>query len=281
VSCISNELQRNMVEGTYDPVKAQHKAYVRRKAAKYQAMKIVDDTEMKQFIDQELLSDQSPEAISGRLGTISKDSIYRYIKSIYGREVEAYRIQKNKKNRRIKRVIHPSLQDRVFIDKRPLHINKRMRYGHMEGDFIVSGKTGGGVLLVVVDRKSRLVFLRLIPLPSCHAVHRALYEIQKCYPYMKSITLDNDILFQKHTELQKLLGIPLYFCHPYHSWEKGTVENVNKYIRRYIPKGSNLLEYAHEYISFVEEKCNSRYMKCLQYRTPQEVYNEQIKKRPL
>jgi IS30 family transposase len=78
---------------------------------------------------------------------------------------------------------------------------------------------------------------------------------------MKTITTDNDILFQKHEELEKILSVDIYFCHPYHSWEKGSIENANKCIRKYIPKGSNISKYSKKYIHFVEEKLNKRFMK--------------------
>lgn len=250
-------------------------------------MKIVANLEIQNFVDKKLLDDQSPSAIAGRItiqeslgSSVSKNSIYRYIKSIYGRKIEVYR-QKKKQRRRKRIVIHPSLLDRTFIDQRPISINMRKRFGDMEADFIVSGKGGSGVLLVVVDRKSRMVFLKLLKVVSIEHVHLALIEIQKKYPIMKSITLDNDILFRKHKELGSLLGVPLYFCHPYHSWEKGTVENANKYIRRDIPKGRDLSKYSDEYIQSLEDKLNRRSMKCLNYKTPSEVLNEYLKQKNL
>jgi IS30 family transposase len=248
-------------------------------------MKVLVDQRMHVFVDEKLLDDQSPSAIAGRIATqesfgssVSKNSIYRYIKSVYGRKVEAYRVKK-KQRRRKKVVIHPTLLDRVFIDKRPIFINIRKRFGDMEADFIVSGKGGSGVLLVVVDRKSRLVFLKLLRVVSIQNVHDALIAIHTKYPIMKSITLDNDILFQKHKELSLLLDVPLYFCHPYHSWEKGTVENTNKYIRRDIPKGRDLSKYTDEQIRLIEDKLNRRSMKCLNYKTPFEVFTDYLKRK--
>ena len=91
---------------------------------------------------------------------------------------------------------------------------------------------------------------------------------------MKSLTLDNDILFRMHKTLESLLGVPIYFCHPYHSWEKGSVENTNKYIRKYIPKGSNISKYPKDDITFIEKRCNGRFMEVLQFRTPTERYKE-------
>ena len=273
------------MRGSYDPVKAQHKAYVRRQQSKYQGMHIVSHKETKKFVDHLLLDDISPEAIAGRMRVkekeivgISKDSIYRYIKSVYGRKIEAHR--KKKKQRRRKRiVIHPSIADRVFIDKRPKYINTRRRVGDCEGDFVVSGRGGSGILLVVVDRRLRVAFLELILLVSIEAVHQAFVRIKQRFPEMKSLTLDNDILFRKHRELATLLGVDTYFCHPYHSWEKGTVENTNKYIRRDIPKGTNLSKIDSSFIASLEQKLNRRPMKCLGYKTPQEKLDEYRRKK--
>ena len=91
---------------------------------------------------------------------------------------------------------------------------------------------------------------------------------------MKTVTTDNDILLRMHKTLEKLLKLKIYFCHPYHSWEKGSIENLNKQIRKYIPKGSDLSQYDKEYISLVEEKCNERFMKVLKYKSPKEKLKE-------
>ena len=239
-------------------------------------MHIVSNKETKKFVDGLLLDDVSPEAIAGRIASqekeiigISKDSIYRYIRSVYGRKIEVYRAKK-KQRRRKRIVIHPSIADRVFIDKRPKYINARQRVGDCEGDFVVSGRGGSGILLVVVDRRLRIAFLELILLVSIASVHTAFIRIKQRFPEMKSLTLDNDILFRKHRELATLLGVDIYFCHPYHSWEKGTVENTNKYIRRDIPKGTNLSKLTPSFIASLEQKLNRRPMKCLGYNTPRE-----------
>jgi transposase, IS30 family len=135
---------------------------------------------------------------------------------------------------------------------------------------VVSGKGGSGILLVVVDRRLRVTFLELILEVSITTVHDAFVRIKQRFPEMKSLTLDNDILFRKHTELAVLLDVSIYFCHPYHSWEKGTVENVNKYIRRDVPKGRDLSKLDSSFITSLEQKLNRRPMKCLGYATPQE-----------
>lgn len=289
-SAIADEWKLNAVKGIYDPAKAQQKSYVRRKNAKYQGKKIAKHDQLRKFVEDKLMDDQSPQAIAGRirkkekhLPSVSKESIYRYIKSPYGRNIEIHR-QRKRPRKRGRRTKQEKLDGRTFIHERPQHINKRTSGGHAEADFIVSGKCGHGILLVVVDRKMRVSFLELILVVSIQKVHRAFLRIQKRYPEMKSFTTDNDILFRHHKKLEKLLGIKIYFCHPFHSWEKGAVENVNKYIRKDIPKGSDLSRYSKKFILSLEEKLNRRAMKCLDYATPQEMleaFRERKKRREM
>lgn len=277
VSTIIYEWKRNTVQGLYEPSKAQQKSYVRRRKAKHQGKKIVQHNQLRKFVEKHLFDDLSPDAIAGRIRkkekhmpSVSKESIYRYIQSPYGRNIEIHRQEKagrkRKKGAKLKK-----LDGRVFIGERPQHINKRTSGGHAEADFIVSGTSGHGILLVVVDRKLRISFLELILMVTIAEVHTAFLRIKKRYPEMKTFTTDNDILFQHHKKLQVLLGIKIYFCNPYHSWEKGAVENVNKYIRKDIPKGSDLSKYSKKIITSLEEKLNRRPMKCLDYATPQEM----------
>lgn len=273
---ISREIRRNRVRGSYDPKKAHHKAYVRRKYAKYQGMKIVEHRILHKEIMQRLYDDQSPEAIAGRIRrnrihpTISKDAIYRFIASVYGRRIEAHRLRRRTRRRR-RHANRPALTSRQFIDQRPKYIEQRHRIGDAEADFIVSGRNGHGILLVVVDRRSRTTFLERITSVTIAEVHRAFQRIKKRFPELKTITTDNDILFAQHELLATILNIRIFFCHPYHSWEKGTVENTNKVIRRDIPKGSNLSRYSRRFIESLEKKLNRRPMKCLKYQMPHEV----------
>lgn len=271
------EVTHNKVKNAYDAKKAHHKAYVARHDSKYQAMKIVGRPDLRAFVEKHLYDDQSPENIAGRiknrerrLPRISKESIYRYIGSVYGRRIEYHRTKK-KALRRNHRTRTKKLTDRTFIDKRPVSINKRMRIGNAEADFIVSGRSGKGILLVVVDRKLRVIFLELILEVTIEQVHQAFLRIKKRYPELQTFTTDNDILFQHHQKLAQLLGVKIYFCHPYHSWEKGTIENANGVIRKTIPKGSDLSRYSKQFVRSIEHKLNRRIMACLDYQTPNEA----------
>ena len=275
VSTISDEAMRNSVKGEYDPGKAHLKSYVRRHRASYRGKKITADPALNTFVERNLLDGQSPEAIAGRiryhekqLPRVSKDTIYRFLRSPYGKVI-GLKLKKKKRPRRRKKVTQ--LQDRVFIDKRPQIIEKRLRVGDVEADFIVSGRDGKGVLLGVVDRRLRVAFLEIIHHVTIDAVHAACERIKQRFPEMRTATIDNDLLFQMHRVLEKLLHITIYFCHPYHSWEKGSIENVNKIVRKFIPKGSDLSRYDREEIQAVEDFLNDRFMGCLKYATPKEA----------
>jgi IS30 family transposase len=279
IGTISDELNRNKVAGEYDPKKAHHKAVVRRKESKFQGKKLVDDKALCAFVECELLKLQSPAAISGRLAAgldnlpyVSRDTIEEYIHSVHGRRLE-YQLkllkQRNRRGRK-KRPLAERLQNRTSIDQRPSVIANRERVGDVEADFIVSGKTGSGYLLTVVDRKIRYGFVRkLLPVTIAN-MEQAFLDVKAQFPELLSITTDNDILFRHHQRLEALLGVPIYFCDPYASWQKGSIENLNKQVRKYIPKGADISPYNDEYIQFVEARLNSRFMSVLSYRTPAE-----------
>jgi len=223
------------------------------------------------------LEGQSPEAISGRLKYrrekglvyVSKESIYRYLKSIHGRAIEA-KLRKKKK-RRVTKKLQGTLDGRTFIDKRPRSSNERMRVGDAEFDFIVSGRDGKGILLVVVDRKLRVTFIEPIYVVTIKNIHKAAMKIKQRYGEWKIGTTDNDILFSRHKDLEQELGIKIFFCHPYHSWEKGTVENTNGEVRVYFSKGSNVSKYPPSFFRDIEKRINDRFMKCLLFKSPQEA----------
>lgn len=225
-------------------------------------------------MDGALSDGQSPQAIAGRLKyqekwlpSVSKDTVYRYLKSPYGKLIG---IRWKKKIRPKKSRKTSQLKDRVFIDKRPKIIERRERVGDVEADFIVSGRSGKGVILTAVDRRMRVTFMELIVDVSIDTVHNGFARIKARFPEMKTLTLDNDILFRMHKTLEKLLDVKIYFCHPYHSWEKGGVENANMEIRKFIPKSSDISQYDKQFIQSIEDHLNERFMKCLMYATPEE-----------
>jgi IS30 family transposase len=286
VSTISTEIKHNSVDGLYDPGKADTKAQVRRKAAKYQAKKIVANPDLQAFVDKALMQRQSPGAIAGRLKAglepglpyVSRDTLETYIHSVHGRQIEhqlkVLKAGQKRRNKRKRPGTPPPGDVKVYIDDRPSVITNRKRVGDIEVDFIVSGKAGSGCALTAADRKLRVGFIhKILPVTVGNAL-KALLDIKKQFPELTSITTDNDILWRYHKKLEAALGVPFYFCDPYSSWQKGSVENYNGQARKYIRKGSDISQYGEVYIQMVETKLNSRYMAVLGYQTPQEGLDE-------
>ena len=281
VGTISEEISLNKVSGIYDPLKADHKAYIKRKYSKYQGMKVVEDRELRNYVEEKTKESWSPEQIAGRLQNVdtgikyaSRGAIYKFIDSVYGRALERYLRYNGRRRKGGNKTKIGQLKNRTFIDQRPEIISNRERFGDWEGDFIVSGKSGRGVLIVLYERKAMYAVIKKIMSRSCDVVNRYVQEITGGFVCFNSLTIDNDISFRKHQELSGLLGAPIFFCRPYHAWEKGGVENINKLIRQYVPKGSDISQYSEKYIREIEEKLNTRPRKGLEYKTPLEVMIE-------
>lgn len=282
-STIYRERTNNAVFGRYIPVKAQHKAYTRRKYAKYQAMRIVSNMKLREYIETKLLVDEwSPEQIAGRLAhevgleKVSAPTIYTYIRSPYGRQLE-YELQLAKKKRTASKKKWQrkvtALEDRVFIDQRPEAANTRSQFGHWEADFIVSGTHYGTTsLLVLHERVSRYTLIAKVTARTVKQVEDVFIEALPFIGNFESLTLDNDIAFQKHQQLSELIKAPIYFCQPYHSWEKGGVENINRLIRRSVPKGCDIARYSSRDIWDIQHKLNNKPRKILGYHTAKEVF---------
>lgn len=286
---ISYELSEKTRKGRlYDAVYARHKTKMRMKYDRVRPNTITEHPELQKTVDAYLLDDQSPEHVGQRIRKFHKNlpyvsgvTIRTYIKSPYGRRIEARRAKIWKKKRGSKRSLM-RIKDRRSIDKRPKVANERRRIGDAEGDFIASGRSGNGLLFVVSDRKARMPFLEKICPVSIKAMERAFGRILRRFPEMKTVTFDNDLLFFHHKRLEKRFDIKIYFCHRYSAWQKGGIENRNKIIRKYIPKGSDISKYGRPYIRKLEEKLQRRIMKCLGYRTPSEVFTiyRKRKKKP-
>lgn len=245
-------------------------------------MKIVVEPALQAFVKRELLKLQSPMAIAGRLATgldglpyASRDTIERFIRSVHGRQLQyELKILKQRRKGRKKRPKSESLSKRTFIDERPEVITNRERVGDLEADFIVSGKTGSGYLLTAADRRLRCGFIRQILPVTIANMEVAFLDVKQAFPELKSITTDNDLLFRFHERLEALLDIKIYFCDPYASWQKGTIENFNKQVRKYVKKGADISQYSAKYLQFVEKRLNTRFMSVLGYKTPSECLNE-------
>lgn len=274
ISTISEEVNVNGGRQVYDAKRANHRAYLKQYWKKKGCNKVAMNSHISRFVERKMEKGWSPETISVRLkkqsgiGYASPKSIRKYIDQRHGLERFLFWYRNNKRSGH-KRSNDIFLADpgRKSIDTRP--ILALFEYGHWEGDFIVS-KHNSWVLLVLVEKFSKTVLLSLLPERNNDLVNREIASLLKNYT-VKSLTLDNDIAFGKWRELEMMLAAEIYFCHPYHSWEKGLVENTNRWIRPFVPKKSNLALYTNTYIKWIEAWFNHTPKQCLNGSTAYEI----------
>jgi transposase, IS30 family len=279
---VVDEVRRNSVKGKYSAEKAQFKSYLRYYRARHQHLKVVMHDGLRRFVKEKIKCFWSPEVIAGRitfietqLPSIGKDAIYAFVKSVYGRNLEHYLWYRGKKKR--SHVPRSNLTNRTFIEDRPKSVGLRRFFGDWEADFIVSGKRGSGALLVLVERKSRYVIIVKLLDRKVATINFVLERLIGAQLHVRSVTIDNDVCFRHHAQMSTILGAPIFFCHPYHSWEKGQVEKMNQMIRRFIPKGTNIAKVSEKKIAWVQDILNGRPYKCLGFYTPAEVAAEHPK----
>lgn len=271
---VSYEIRKNSVNGAYEPRKAQHKARTRKKYRRFQYSKIEQCPERRTLIIEKLKADWNPDEIAGWLKCnradlyVSKSAIYdwlrtgrgdRYCDLLYSRR---HRVKKHKK--KTGRALIPN---RIGIAERPQGARNRTRYGHYESDTIVSRKGGSGAVLVLMERKSRRVQLWKLDTLKPRGVSDRLTGIQDRIR-VDSITFDNGVENIYHRDI----GVPTYFCDPYSSWQKGAVENVNKMIRRYIPKGTDLVAVTQCDLDEIAAIINKKPRKILGYKSSEEIF---------
>jgi len=271
---ISREVQKNVVNGVYDARKAQLKVSQRRWRAKRQCLKVAMNSFLVQFVEAKLESKWTPKSISGYLKrelgiTCSAKAIYKYVEH-RGLEYQLF-WRWNKRRGGPKRQKHAGIADnRKYIDQRPVFQNE---LGHYELDFIVS-KHNSYVLLVATDRLTRHSLVSKLPNRKRHTISAAFSQMFSGIS-VKSITTDNDIAFQHWPELETIIQAPIYFCHPYHSWEKGLVENTNRWIRCFVPKRRNIATVTQEDLDEIHRFLNDRPREVIGFRIPSVYYYEE------
>lgn len=271
---VSYEVKNNSTCGEYDPIKANAKARVRKRLSKFQWKKIEENKELKARIIQGLEKHWNPDEISGRMRKekqpfyASKTAIYEWLRSNRGQYWCRYLYSKRyrKKKRGKNKTARVMIPERVSIDKRFLGADNRTRYGHWEKDAVVSGRNGRGSLAVAQERKSRLMVAKktetMSPAEHAEAVKTMLGGLM-----VKSVSFDNGIENKNH----RALRWPSFFCDSYASWQKGSVENGNKMIRRYVPKKTDLSEVSQYFLDHIVSTINNKPRKILGYRTALEV----------
>lgn len=272
---VSYEIKKNSVAGVYDPLKAKQKARLSRRSRRYQQHKIERNAALKAYVVSGLRAGWNPDEISGAMREskqafyASKTVIYEWLYSSYGQPYCQYLPSSQyKSSRRKKKTERVMIPNRVSVEQRPRGATNRSRYGHWEGDTVVSGKRTGGTaaLAVCQERKTRLIAAMLIPdlRPASFAfATTALLTGKKAL----SLTLDNGIENKQHQDITVNTGAKAFFCDPYSSWQKGSVEHANKLLRRYLPKGCDLGQFDQGFVDAVVDRLNKKPRKVLGYKS--------------
>jgi IS30 family transposase len=160
-----------------------------------------------------------------------------------------------------------------MIDQRPSVVDDRSRVGDWEMDTVI-GRPGGPVLVAMVERVSRYTLIALAATKEALVVGAAIVDAMYLYrDKLITMTYDNGKEFAQHAQIAERLEANAYFAHPYHSWERGLNENTNGLIRQYFPKGSSFDHVTASDVKRVEQLLNTRPRKCLDYATPNDIFN--------
>lgn len=282
-STVLREMQRNGARSNkadYLPHQADERAKVRKiAAAKRDRLKNVT---ILSYVEAKLKLGWSPEQIAGRLTLdhpdlrISHEAIYQYIYTCKPSLI-GYLPRRHKKRRSAGFYRKPrgfNIPNKISITERPEWINDRSEFGHWEADSAVC-YGHHAALNVLTERKSRFVQITKISRKTAeHTADAIQLRLSQYSPGVRrTITYDNGSENSQHKRTNDELGTQSYFCLPYHSWEKGTVENTIGLIRRFIPKGWDIDSIQYRFIKRIEFLLNNRPRKCLEFRTPLEVFN--------
>jgi len=283
---IGRELKRNLnSSGQYLPDIAQIKANARRRACV--RWPVTDNASLMAHVAGRIEQHWSPEQIAGRLTvmpprhlagmSISHATIYRWIWARPERSKRLRPFLRVAKKKRRKPYGKPSrrgqIPNRVSIEKRPKVVARRSRLGDWEGDTVV-GKGHSGYVATSVERASRYLVARKQDGCSAKETTASLHSSMRRLPSdrRRTLTLDNGREFTRHEDIARLLGLSVYFAHPYSSWERGTNENTNGLLRQYLPKNQPFTQLTNWQLERYVNQLNNRPRKCLNYRTPAEVF---------
>ena len=281
-SVITREVERNKDQrsGKYNYVLAEKKCKLRhKKKHKHQSF----TSAIRLEVDRLLEDDLSPEQIVGihkkkGIKCVSHERIYQHVwedKKQKGalylhlrRKGRVYRKRgANKDSRGI-------IKDRISIDQRPSIVENRTRFGDLEVDLII-GKNHNQAILTINDRASGMLKMEKVASKESTVVTTTMNKLlEEWSPYLHTITADNGKEFAGHKQVTETLNIDYYFAHPYHSWERGSNENLNGLIRQYFPKGSDFSKITQQKITEIETKINNRPRKRFGFENPIFVMNK-------
>lgn len=285
---LSRELKNNTKYGkAYVPCLAQKRA--ERVGFRQRHRAPLKSSEVFLYVRQHLRSPYfwTPEMIAGRIGldikeaSLCPETVYGYIYSRGARKDKLWEYlpsgRKKRKKKHGRKVQNKGkVPNAVSIDLRPRIVGKRKVPGHWETDNVEGPRPSKPALSVSQEMVVRFTFMTRVVSQTAKVKTQALTKRFKPLPeeLRLSITQDNGKENYGHEQTKLSLGTQMYFCHAYHSWEKGGVENRNRVIRRFFPKGTDFGKVSEEEVANVETIINSMPMKCLGFATPYEKMDQ-------
>ena len=281
-SSISDEITRNGETNGYHAISAQVKS--EKRLSRSRSKNSTKQNWIVDYIITKLRSGWSPQQIAGRLKRehgktiVCHETIYRYIYAHPEKQLVQYLVKSHKRRSRKPSNWLPrrSISARVSIHDRPEEINLKTTFGHWELD-VVEGKKHVGGIVTALERKTRYYdALKITNIDSENGIWAQKQLLTK-HPKgaTKSATFDNGRENYNHTKLNQL-GIKTYFCDPYCSWQKGSNENHNGILRRYIPKKTDFSTFTQIELSAIIQEINERPRKCLNYETSYEAFQREL-----
>ena len=270
---ISRELKR--VPSGYRAPLAKQYARTTLKNRRLQWSKIEKTPLLKKYITSKLKKGWSPDTIAGRMRldrepwSVSKVSIYKWLETARGEKYKKYLYGERPGRRCKKSGKQGQIPHVVSITERPEVVSNRVRAGDWESDNVVSCRGTQGGISTSIDRTSRYFVATKVEDLGSDEKQKTLQSLTEEF-LVNSITFDRGHENARHHEL----GLPTYFCDPYSSWQKGSIENGNKCLRRYLPKKIDLSSVTEEELQTVVSIINDMPRKVLGYKTAREVATE-------
>lgn len=279
-----------ITETTYKADTAQMR-HDERAANKGRGLKIGNDQKLADHIEKKIKEDKwSPDVIIGRIRaegmafktTICTKTVYNYIDKGIFREVSNKDLWVKKdgsKKRDYKKIRKVALNNRngKSITERPKEADERSEQGHWEIDLVVGKQGTKPAIMTLVERKTRKSLYILVRNKTQREVIRAIRRARKRVggdfsEVFKTITADNGSEFLDSGAIKEAAGCwEVYYAHPYSSWERGSNENGNRILRRFIPKGTDISRLTDGELQRIEDWVNNYPRKIHGYKTANEM----------
>lgn len=279
-STISRELGRNRARSSKAYITDVAQSYATARRRRVRRVSHFSESQW-DLVESLVKAKWSPEQIAGRFTvagffSISHETIYRRIRRDRKKGGELYKHTRIMPKRRRKRYgttdSRGVLPGKRHISHRPAEVETRETIGHWEGDTVI-GSDRHHCILTLVERKTGYTIIKKMSSRTARSVVTvALKAIAEHGRKFKTLTLDNGTEFHGYQKLEQRFPITCYFATPYHSWERGSNENLNGLIRQYLPKGTSMKTLTQAGCDWIADQMNSRPRKRLGFKTPNEVY---------